>query len=601
MGVLSIQHWTNVGSETAGMQGFDRLSRDDDAKPLSDNAFAASFASCTHLSPDVTAPFSCFDALSVQKDLKLQSVPCNAFHVLDLENRVCLEEQSTIAKPSIREQLSDAITWQPCSGIAIPIQQGSNTSQLSRPFPSLFEQINVDDSPDEFPSIGTFLDILQSCRAVSSLMHAKQAHLHICNNGLEAQKDVGNYLVPILVECGAVDYAKQVFHRLMYQNEHSWTSLIQGHVVSGNIEQALTLYQLMLRDLIEPSNFTFVVLLKACAQANDVERGKFFHMAIAKRGVEQDSFVGSVLVDMYTKCGLLSEARHVLSEMSVEDVFPWTSIISGYVELGFAEEALVCREEMEKSGLSPDAHTIACCLKACADLGAIEEGFKLHTMLIEMGFTRDVFAGNGLMEMYTKCGTLLEVRKVFEGLPVRDRISWTSMIAAYVEHDGSNEALDCLEPMHREGVSPAAATFVCILKACTSISAIDDLRFLHSEVIKKGFEGDVSVGNTLVDMYAKCQSLAEAWEVLSKLQTQTAVSWTAFMAGCLEQEGAEQVLDSFEQMKTEGIHVDEALSVCILRACCNLGALGKGFETHINILKIGFDNNTFVGNTLVGP
>eukprot|EP00250_Pteridium_aquilinum_P002390 c12591_g1_i1 orf=1-624(+) len=207
----------------------------------------------------------------------------------------------------------------------------------------------------------------------------------------------------MFVECGSMDIVWQVFNRLSYRNEHSWTSLIQGYIASEELEQALSLYQMMLFDFIEPSNYTFVALLKACAHVKDAGRGKFFHSEIIKKGTEQDSFVGSVLVDMYTKCGLLADARQTLDKMLVQDVVPWTSMISGYVEHGYGEEALICMEEIGRNGLSPDTFTITCCLKACADIGAIEEGHKLHTDLVKMGLNKDVFTGIAVMDMYAKC------------------------------------------------------------------------------------------------------------------------------------------------------------------------------------------------------
>ncbi|MCO5547394.1 hypothetical protein L7F22_000842 [Adiantum nelumboides] len=305
MGALSIEHRTNMGSVgmNVGMQSGFRfwLSRDDNLKTLPSKTSNASLASCTYSAThDFLSSFSCLDLLSMQTALNPQSAKTSALGVLDFQNRVCLEEPSAVKENRIQDQSIDAITWKSSSGIAIPSQQGSNISQPSSQIPSLFERLSADDGVAEFPSIGTFLDILQNCRTVSSLEYAKQAFLHLCHNGLEAQKNVGNYLVPILVECGAIDYAKQVFHRLEYRNEHSWTALIQGHVTFENYEQALTLYKFMHHELIEPSNFTIVFLLKACAHENDVEMGKFFHAEIAKRGTEEDSFVGSVLVDMYS-------------------------------------------------------------------------------------------------------------------------------------------------------------------------------------------------------------------------------------------------------------------------------------------------------------
>jgi pentatricopeptide repeat protein len=89
---------------------------------------------------------------------------------------------------------------------------------------------------------------------------------------------------------------------------------------------------------------------------------------------EEDIVLGSALVNMYAKCGLLSKAREVLEELPMRDAISWSAIISGYAEEGKTDEALNCFEQMRKEGLYPDMVTFLSMLKACGRTCNIDKG-----------------------------------------------------------------------------------------------------------------------------------------------------------------------------------------------------------------------------------
>lgn len=99
-----------------------------------------------------------------------------------------------------------------------------------------------------------------------------------------------------------------VFNRLVHQNEHSWIALILGYIECRQTQHSLKLYEKMQEDSIRPSTHSLIALLKACARLKDVERGWEIHVQITQKGFENDLFVSNSLIDMYAKCGSLSEA-----------------------------------------------------------------------------------------------------------------------------------------------------------------------------------------------------------------------------------------------------------------------------------------------------
>lgn len=519
---------------------------------------------------------------------------------------------------------------------------------------------------DEDFSARDLINILQKCRKERDIECAQRIYTHMCSNGLESYTRLGNFLVPMLVECGSVVYAEQVFHKLIDQNEFSWTSLMQGYLECGECQHAFDLFQKMQENSICPSKFTIQLLLKLCLRLNSVKIIHGTHVYIVEESYDSDSCVGNALVDTYAKCGLLAEAKCVFDRLSVQDVVSWTSLIRGYAEHDFSMDALHCWEHMQLHGVSPNVFTVASTLTLCGNLGALEKGQEVHIVVGKEGFEDDPFVGNTLVDFYGKCGCLLEAQDVFDELLVRDEVSWTALITGYAKHgfvkdahacleqmkDKSNltcwntliaeyaelgfgeDALDCFDSVKREGLQPDAVTLTCSVKACGKVRCLSRGGSIHIEVAKMGYEKDSFIGNALVDMYCKCGAFLEAQRVFDELQVQDVVSWTALISGygehglfkvaqsCLEEMGGEglpitvttwnaliaayaevglgeEALKCFEKMQLKGVLPNSASYTSILKSCSWIGAIVRGREIHVKIVKEGLEGDPFVGNSLI--
>eukprot|EP00250_Pteridium_aquilinum_P021020 c25013_g13_i1 orf=2-1669(-) len=450
------------------------------------------------------------------------------------------------------------------------------------------------------PPLEVLLRILQKCRERKSLVCARRLHAYIRNNGLQDHALVGNHLVPVFVECGGMLDAELVFKRLPHRNEHSWTSLILGHAQGGRLQHALHLYQNMQEDGVHPSSFTLVALLKSCASSQDIQTGREIHMDVMQKGFDTDLFVGSMLIDMYVKCKLTAEAWEVFARIAIRDVVLWTSLIAGFAEHGPAHMAFKCFKQMQHEGVSPNVFTFSCVLKACGNIGAVENGQGIHEEIVLKGFERNSFVGKSLVSMYVKCCTLPEARQVFDNLSVQDAVSWTVLLAGYAEYGDGKEAVKCFDQMQLQGVSPDAFTFSSVLKACSSIGATEKGLEIHKEIIQEGFEKDPVVGSSLVSMYAFCDSFLEAQEVFSELPARCVVSWNALIAGFAEHGPAQEALKCIQKMQQEDIFPDAFTFAQILKVSGMLGNRDTGQEVHMEAVFRGYECEDFIGCSLVG-
>lgn len=437
------------------------------------------------------------------------------------------------------------------------------------------------------PTAHALVALLKTCTKLKDVERAFEIHADIFKTRLlEENVYVGSALVDTYAKCGLLGKARQVFDMLQSRNIVVWTALIGGYVEHEHGEEALHCFEEMQMDGIPPDAVTFVLGLKACSSIKAIDKGREMHAEIERQGLlERNLFVGSALVDMYAKCKSLGIAHQVADKLKVQNLASWNALISGYTEQGHGGEALNCLEQLQLKGISPDVVTYTCCMKACGSIGDIDMGQEIHAELERQGLPeRDHAISNVLVDMYIKCGWLALAHELFNKLRIRNVVSWNSMIAGYSEHGHAEEALKCFQSMKCRGVSPNHLTLVCALKACSSLGDAKTGQELHAEIEGKGFlQKDVVVGNTLVDMYAKCGLLSIAQKVFDKLAVRDTVSWTVLIAGYAEHGYGELALKHLEKMEFEAISPNEVTFVCSLKACTDLIFKEKGLEIHAEI------------------
>ncbi|KAH7286167.1 hypothetical protein KP509_33G061000 [Ceratopteris richardii] len=430
------------------------------------------------------------------------------------------------------------------------------------------------------PNVVTLVCCLKACCSIGAMGKGQVIHSEIERLGLMG-KDVpiGNSLITMYSKCGCLTAAREVFERLAVRNVVSWTTLITGYAESGHDEEALACFKKMQMEGVPLDSVMLVCGLRVCSNVKTLDTGQHVHAEIERQGLlEKDLVLGNMLIDFYVKLGLLSRAQEVFDKLSVRNVYTWAIIIAGYAEYEHSGKALDYFVEMQHSGVMPDAVTYVCCMKACGLLGATETGRVIHAEIERLGLCqRNIIVGNSLVDMYVKWGLLREARQAFDRLQVRNVISWNALITGYAEHEYGEEVLKCLEKMFLDGIFPNIVSLVCGLKACASIGAIAKGIELHGEIMRIGYlDQDDLIGNSLVDMYAKCGLLMAAQEVFDLLPTRDVVSWNSLITGYVHFGEGKSVFNIFYNMLGENIQPDMVTFIVVLNACSRAGLFSEG-------------------------
>lgn len=501
------------------------------------------------------------------------------------------------------------------------------------------------DKQGVVPSVEIYRFLLERCTKLKILAKAKLVHSHIARNGLESCKYLGDLIVKMFVQCGSVADAVEVLYRLPLRTTFSWTQVISGCVKVGRERDAFELYKRMLEEGFQPNKYTYVSLLKACSKMSNVALGKTIHLDICKSKCDNELFVGTALVAMYAKCGSMTEARHVFDMLPHRDVVTWNVMIAGYSQQNCWEVALELYDEMKLQGRRPDSWTFVSVLQACGSLASEEHvtlvnnqnlklkslqyGKVIHSELPEFSEDHRVFVGTALLDMYAKCGSVLDAEHVFQDLQERSLISWNALLSGYVQQDQGIEALHLYELMLQEDISPDNWTFVSALKACGNL--IEEPTFLNGAIVragclqkgkvifeyatKRGYRADLFLSNTLVDVYSDCGSLVDAWYVFDTSDVQSIVSWNAMIRAHVLHGHCNTALELYTHVQEEGVTPSNRTFVFALEACSmladmkpvtldygeavDLNRLQAGKAIHAAIIQAALLDDLHVANSLI--
>lgn len=446
------------------------------------------------------------------------------------------------------------------------------------------------------PNRVTFVYILS---AYETIAEGKQMHARIVDSQLESDVVVGTALVNMYGRCGSLDDAKKVFDKMPERNVVSWTTMIAVYARHCEAHVVLQHFHIMQQEGVSASTITFVSLLAACAGQAALADGKLVHALILDSQREFDIFVETALVNMYGKCGSLTDAQSIFLNMPVRNVVSWTAMISAYAHQGKPKEALEVLDQMFLEGVKPNKVTYVSVLAACASDAALDKGKRVHACILNSGSESDRFVGTALFNMYGKCGSMEDAQIMFDRVSGPNVVSWNAMIVLYTEHGQGKEALKLFAKMQQVEVIPDNVTFLNLLSACTSLASVTEGKRIHSCILDHGLEKDVLIRTALISMYGKCGNVDESARIFNKMPHLNIFSWNAMIAAYVQDERGRDALQVFDQMQLEGVMQDNVTFISSLSACAGTAALAEGKRIHVRIVGSECEVDVVMGNSLI--
>ncbi|KAH7433697.1 hypothetical protein KP509_07G081900 [Ceratopteris richardii] len=377
------------------------------------------------------------------------------------------------------------------------------------------------------------LCVLNCCASARLLHHGRLFHHQVLYSEFVLDVVIKNTIVDMYAKCGSLQDAHSLFHILPDRTLVSWSALIAGYAHNGYDEVAYDLFICMLAEGFHPSRGMFLCILKVCSCMEDSEKCMIIYDQVIRHGLECDILITSSLIDMYSKCDCLTEAYKILMMLPNPNIVSWGAMINGYAYNGEGDQALDLFEQIQKKGFKPDKFLYSSMIKLCANMGASEQGEILHKKASRSGYSKDTAVGNALIDMYCKCGNLLEAHKVFDELPVKDVVSWGALIAGYALHGAYGQAIKCLENMKKQGFKPDSGIFLNILTACSHSGLMDKGWGLFKVMVTEyKVKPSLEHYNCIINLFSKAGHMNEAADLLHAISEEPDnIGWRSLLAG----------------------------------------------------------------------
>ncbi|VVB01461.1 unnamed protein product [Arabis nemorensis] len=282
--------------------------------------------------------------------------------------------------------------------------------------------------------VSTLLSFLLATGDLGDLSGAESAHGLCIKTGLDFDLHLVAALIGMYAKIGDIGSARRIFDWAIRKDVVTWNCMIDQYAKMGFLEECLWLLREMKYERMKPNSSTFVGLLSSCANNEAACVGRRVGDLVEEERIALDAILGTTLVDMYAKLGMLDKAVDIFDRMKDKDVKSWTAMISGYGAHGLAREAITLFNKMEEenSKVRPNEITFLVVLNACSHGGLVMEGVRCFKRMVEAyRFTPKIEHYSCVIDLLGRAGQLEESFKLIRNLPITsDSTAWRALLAA---------------------------------------------------------------------------------------------------------------------------------------------------------------------------
>ncbi|PWA80411.1 pentatricopeptide repeat-containing protein [Artemisia annua] len=289
--------------------------------------------------------------------------------------------------------------------------------------------------------------------------------------------------------------------------------------------------------MVERDVFVWTSMVSVLARSGDMASASRLFDEMPERNFAS----WNSLIDGYARIKDVESAEYLFSKMPEKDLISWTTMINCYSQNKLYQKALATFNDMTSHGISPDEVTMSTVISACAHIGALDIGKKIHVYIKNHRFSIDIYIGSALIDMYAKCGSLDQSLLVFYKLYDKNIYCWNSVIDGLAMHGYANEALKMFNEMVEMNIKPNGVTFVSVLSACTHAGMVKEGRECFLSMTRDfNIRPEIEHYGCMVDLLCKAGLLEDALGMIRDMRMEpNAVIWGALLGGCKLQKNLE--------------------------------------------------------------
>ncbi|KAJ6689942.1 hypothetical protein OIU85_006250 [Salix viminalis] len=293
------------------------------------------------------------------------------------------------------------------------------------------------------------------------------------------------------------------------------------------------------------------------------------------------------LIESYAQMGSIKSSTHVFETYQNPDSFMWGVLIKCHVWSHAFEEAISLYNRMLCNVAQITSFVFPSVLRACAGFGDMFTGAKVHGRIIKCGFDNDPFIETSLLGLYGELGCLNDARKVFDDIPVRDLVSWSSIISCYVDKGEANEALELFRLSVHERVKLDWVIMLSVTEACSKLGILKLAKSIHGYIVRRRVDTCEALDNSLIEMYSSCDDLFSAERIFVNMANRTFISWTSMIYCYNRSDRFKEAFEIFVKMLDLKVEPNVITIMGVLKSCSGLSWLRQGKLIHCYALKKG--------------
>ncbi|CAM8986441.1 unnamed protein product [Rhodiola kirilowii] len=266
----------------------------------------------------------------------------------------------------------------------------------------------------------------------------KETHGYLIRHGVQFE-GMENYLIDMYMKSGLIDTAKRLFESSNSEeiDQATWNSMICGYTQSELYKEGFAVFREMVEKRVVPTPVTIASILPACSPIGSIALGKQLHGFATRQLMDNNVFVGSALIDMYSKLGAIAYAESVFGEADEKNPITYTNMILAYGQHGMGEKALSLFFSMQRCGFQPDAITLVAILSACSYAGLVDQGLMIfQSMEKDYGIRPSSEHFCCVADMLGRAGRVAEAYEFITNLGEEGNLlgTWGSLLAACKIH-----------------------------------------------------------------------------------------------------------------------------------------------------------------------
>ncbi|KAI3841012.1 hypothetical protein MKX03_018243 [Papaver bracteatum] len=323
---------------------------------------------------------------------------------------------------------------------------------------------------------------------------------------------------------------------------------------------------------------------------------KQIHATIVKTSSPHDySFQLGKLIELSAlSCnrGCFLYAHKLFSQIQNPNLFLYNTMIRGSVINKQSNEATLLYIRMRKQNILPNNFTFPFVLRAFEEQFELKRGEEVHGCVLKTGFGSNLFVLTTLLNMYSLCGrTSRAFTKVFEEMPVKDVVSWNSMISGHLRHG----ELELARKYFDKAPDKTLVSWNSMVAGYANSGNMIEAEKLFMKMPAK----DATSWNSLISGHVKVGNVLSAERLFERMPERDVVSWTLVIDGYVKNGHHDRSLSLFHQMQLVGVDPSVITLISVLTACANLGALELGRWIHCYIEKREFKIDNKLGTALI--